>query len=220
MTTTLTVVPACASPSLVRSLQGWADYIADAHQKELTAIILKGRRLLEAKEELPHGDWEKLFKGHPQAVPNALPFSVVTARMYLSIYQHPILQTITNGNDLLPPSWRTLYELTLLPEDVLLAALRDGLITAETTRAQAHALRLMPEAVRVQQGTKGADGQARLKGLAQELWELEAAEAYIRQYWSAAASGGPFPAPIKLPSPPAVQHRCECGHEHVDQRTV
>jgi hypothetical protein len=128
----------------VRTLEDWADYIGEAHRKEVEAIILKGRRLLEANEALPYGDWEKLFKGHPNAVANPIPFSVATAKMYMAICTHPVLSNRNLSNDL-PTSWRTLYELTLLPESVLLANLRNGVIRSETTRAEVHAWRQMLE---------------------------------------------------------------------------
>jgi hypothetical protein len=43
----------------------------------------------------------------------------------MAIAQHPILANRTHGS-VLPPSWRTLYELTKVPDSELQRALEDG----------------------------------------------------------------------------------------------
>jgi hypothetical protein len=47
--------------------------------------------------------------------------------MKMAIAKHPILSNVYRGKHL-PPSWRTLYELTLIPDDILEAAMKDGRI--------------------------------------------------------------------------------------------
>lgn len=118
-------------------LQGWADQITQASGQAVEAILHIGRVLLAAKQALPHGQWERLFKGHPLAVAQPVPFSVATAKMHMKIARHPVLSNSNHGN-CLPPSWRTLYVLTFVPEATL-----EGLMKAmspELTRTQAHTL--------------------------------------------------------------------------------
>lgn len=57
-----------------------------------------------------------------------IPFGERTAQMYMAVAQNPQLANPNHGS-CLPASWRTLYELTTLPEPTLKHALKDGLIT-------------------------------------------------------------------------------------------
>lgn len=121
-------------------LQEWADKITDASGQAVEKILAMGRLLLEAKKAIKHGEWERLFKGHPQAIANPVRFSVEMARMLMKIAAHPVL---SNGNysSLLPLSWRTLHELTFIPEADLLDLLATGSLTPETTQAEVLAMR-------------------------------------------------------------------------------
>jgi hypothetical protein len=56
-----------------------------------------------------------------------------TAQMLMAIAANPVLSNTNHGSDL-PPSWRTLYELTKLPEPVLLAKIKDHTINSEMER--------------------------------------------------------------------------------------
>jgi len=210
-----------------RSLQDWADYIVDGHRREIEAILLKGRRLWEAKAALlhakKHDDWEKLFKGHPKAVARPIPFSVTTAKMYMKICTDPIISNRYLGNDL-PTSWRALYELTFLPEATLVACLRDGLIGPETTPAEVRALRQLVQVPMWSLRARPKTAKRRV-----ELHEsLEQSEANLREWVAIEARElagvvwvqGPFlDVPTSKTPPLVIKHRCECGHEHMDQRT-
>jgi hypothetical protein len=65
--------------------------------------------LIEAKGKVEHGDWLKLVE--------ELPFGERRAQRLMEIARHPILSNPTHGS-FLPPSWRTLYELSRLDEPV------------------------------------------------------------------------------------------------------
>jgi hypothetical protein len=84
------------------SLQGWADQITQASGQAVEAILHIGRQLLAARKALRHGEWERLFKGHPHAVERPVPFSVATAKMHMKIAGHPVLSNSNHGN-CLPP---------------------------------------------------------------------------------------------------------------------
>lgn len=73
------------------------------------------------------GEWERMFQDHPQAVARPVPFGIDKAQMLMVISRHPLLSKADHGR-CLPSSWRTLYELTKVPEPVLRKALTDGTI--------------------------------------------------------------------------------------------
>jgi hypothetical protein len=74
-----------------------------------------------------------MFTGHAEAVAEPVGFGVRTARMLMQIAEHKVIGNRNHGSEL-PPSWRTLYELTKVPEPELRRALSDGRIAANLTR--------------------------------------------------------------------------------------
>ena len=54
-----------------------------------------------------------------------LPFSLATAEQLMAIARHPVISNSDHGQ-ILPASWRTLYQLTRLSEEVLEAKIADG----------------------------------------------------------------------------------------------
>ena len=83
-------------------------------------IVARGRLLLEARE----GSFEAMVKRH---------FDLSTARMYRIVGAHPVISNRCHVNAL-PPSMRTLYELTKLPEEILRQKLKDGSINPKLER--------------------------------------------------------------------------------------
>ena len=83
-------------------------------------IVARGRLLLEARE----GSFEAMVKRH---------FDLSTARMYRIVGAHPVISNRCHVNAL-PPSMRTLYELTKLPEEILRKRLKDGSINPKLER--------------------------------------------------------------------------------------
>lgn len=87
----------------------WPDKISSAWQKSVEGIIETGQLLIEAKINLPHGEFTKMIK-------NRLPFSEQTARKLMAvasderIVNHALVRV-------LPSSWGTLYELTKLDDN-------------------------------------------------------------------------------------------------------
>ena len=83
----------------------WASRISARWQDSVDAILDVGRLLIEAKGELPHGQWLKMFDGRE------VPFGKRTAQMLIKVSLDARL-TNTKHASLLPNSWFTLYELT------------------------------------------------------------------------------------------------------------
>src|SRR5262249_58660743 len=104
----------------------WAAQISASWQKCVTSIIETGKLLIEAKGQLGHGRLEAMSK-------TKLPFSPRTAQMLMCIAEHPVISNANHGSHL-PPSWRTLYELTKIPDKMLLAKIADGTVRADLER--------------------------------------------------------------------------------------
>lgn len=114
------------------------DHIKEAWGKDqVEAIIEVGRRLILAKKELGHGSYEAMVK-------TELPFGRDAARQYRMIAEHHIISNGDHGRHL-PPSWRTIYQLTKLPDDILLSGLKDGTINPKIQRKDVAAMK--PNAV-------------------------------------------------------------------------
>lgn len=99
------------------------------------AVFQVGRELLQAKQALPHGEFQKM-------VERELPFSNQTARCYMSIATCHHFKNASIAS-VLPSSWYTLSVLQRLDLSTFNAAVQAGKIHPEMTRADAEALRRM-----------------------------------------------------------------------------
>jgi N6-adenosine-specific RNA methylase IME4 len=104
----------------------FAERITAYWRQSVEAIITAGRLLTKAKETLPHGEFLALIEG-------SLPFGANTAQRLMKIAADPRLLNAAHGQ-LLPPSWRTLYELTKLDDPTFEARVADGTIRADMAR--------------------------------------------------------------------------------------
>ena len=105
--------------------QSYADRIAATWQEVVESIIATGRLLIEAKAKLKHGEFGDMMQ--------LVPFGERTAQMLMAIAANPVLSN-TNHGSVLPPSWRTLYELSRFPDDLLLAKIEDHTINPDMQR--------------------------------------------------------------------------------------
>jgi hypothetical protein len=117
-----------------RNARDWKYFdkrLTELRVNDVANIIERGRVLIEAKDELAHGSFEATVKRH---------FDMNQAQRLMKITRHSILSNPAHA-PLLPPSWMTLYEMTKLPDDVLLTKLKDGSIHPKMERKDARALR-------------------------------------------------------------------------------
>ena len=114
----------------------WVQKITTRYQESVGAIVGVGRYLIQAKEQLTHGEFGSM-------VADDLPFSRRTASRFMLIAENSVLSNGTHGSHL-PTSWRTLSELAKLPEEVLKEALDAGRITPELQRKEVTALLSSP----------------------------------------------------------------------------
>src|SRR5262249_49081142 len=98
--------------------------LSELREKDVEAIIARGRLLIEAHDELEHGSYEATVKSH---------FNLSYARKLRIIAAHPVLSNRSHANAL-PPHPETLYQLSRLPTELLRAKLSDGSINPKTER--------------------------------------------------------------------------------------
>ena len=121
----------------------WAPKIHGEWRKSIEGILGVGRQLIAAKEACEEGEFLRLFKGSEKAVNDPLPFDRTTGFRLIAIAENDVLSDVAHVQHL-PQSWGTLYELTKLDDETLIAGIKAGEITPETTRAQAAALHADP----------------------------------------------------------------------------
>lgn len=107
-------------------VEHWAARIRPHLTRAVESIVAAGRELAEAKNALPYGEVGPLLA--------ELSLGWRTADRFMAIAAHPILSNSTQWVQF-PPSWRTLYELTKVPDERLVEAIETGAITPSTTRS-------------------------------------------------------------------------------------
>lgn len=105
-----------------------AAHVSEAWQNAVESIVETGRRLIEAKQRIGHGNWLPTVK--------LLPFGDDTARALMQVARHPDIANHEHVRDL-PPSWGTLRVLAQLPEGEIPKRIDAGEITPELDRATA-----------------------------------------------------------------------------------
>lgn len=121
----------------------WAQRINAEWRKSVEGIRNVGRQLIAAKESCEHGEFLRLFKGHENAVSVPVPFCISSADKLMAVASCVAFsnsELVPN----LPQSWGTLYELTKLDDEQIVAGIKSGEITPDMTRAEAAALRADP----------------------------------------------------------------------------
>jgi hypothetical protein len=119
-----------AQPWAHRIEKSWAQTL-DALRKTVVRAVATGRLLIEAKEELGHGNFGLMFRAdaHP-------PFDQRKAERLMEIARNGVLANSANLPNL-PPAESTLHVLAELPPAVLQEAIDRGAVTSKTTREQA-----------------------------------------------------------------------------------
>lgn len=121
----------------------WARKINSDWRESVAGVIRIGQTLTEAKKKCKHGQFLRMFKGKTDCVSEPLPFGEDSAEMLMKIASNKVLSHSDHGRSL-PQSWRTLYELTKLDDEQIIAGIKSGEITSDMTRAQASSLRSDP----------------------------------------------------------------------------
>lgn len=128
---------------ILRNADYYSRVIGTEWRKSVEAVIEVGRLLMQAKRLCEHGEFLRMFKGSENAVLVPVPFTANTAEILMKVAAHPVLSK-SEFVQSLPQSWGTLYELTKLDDEQILAGIKSGEITPDMTRAEASALRADP----------------------------------------------------------------------------
>jgi len=128
-----------------RKLSIFTARFRNALKKSVEGIIEAGRVLIEAKDELEHGqfiDWVVRELRFGTRKDGSRPADLRKAQILMFLARNEV---ISNANHwyAFPPSWRTLWELTQIrPKQRLLELIATGAVNSGMTREEAVALRL------------------------------------------------------------------------------
>src|SRR6516162_7992284 len=115
----------------------WAKRISDGWEETAKQAIdawrTAGDDLIAAKAQLEHGEFLGMIE-------TDLPFGKRTAQMLMKIARDPRLKNQPVGS-LLPPSWRTLYELTRLEDTEFEQLIADGVMRPDMSRQEINKVR-------------------------------------------------------------------------------
>ena len=111
--------------------QWWADQINVSTMVQAT--IVAGQTLIDARAELPHGEFLRMFHDHENPVTRPLGFGHHTANRLMVIAQHALISNIAHGLHL-PVSWRTLYDLSKVPDNLILAGIDNKIVRPDMQR--------------------------------------------------------------------------------------
>ncbi|MGB3935169.1 MAG: DUF3102 domain-containing protein [Burkholderiales bacterium] len=121
------------------SLREEADHFELTMRRSLASAIRLGRRLLEAKAHVPHGEFCRLFRDHQDAVVGALPFTRHWAHRLMTIGANEAVANVEHAQHL-PSDIETVYLLARLPAEVLQAAIEREQVTTDMGRGEARAM--------------------------------------------------------------------------------
>jgi hypothetical protein len=109
----------------------WAQVIRADLGQAVAGFVAAGKHLAQVKASkvIPHGEWEDWCR-------KEIGISPPTAVMLMALPRHEVISNPYHGKDL-PPSWRTLYELSRLDAPLLIAAIEAGDIHPEMERKSA-----------------------------------------------------------------------------------
>ncbi|MBF0096260.1 MAG: DUF3102 domain-containing protein [Magnetococcales bacterium] len=131
-----------------RSREEYASWISNAWNESMAGILETGRRLSEAKEKLPHGEFDKMIESE-------LPFSRVTALRIRRVSENKYFSNVSPVKHL-PTSYSILYELLALKQEDFDKLLDSGLINENTTRAEVIDLKKALKANKAQRAPAGS----------------------------------------------------------------
>lgn len=117
-----------------------ADRFECSLRKSLGFAIRLGKRLCEAKAELEHGEFGRLFSDHPNPIEGALTFSSRWARILMAIGSHAVIAANRNCSSVLPANINTVYVLSRLPAPELEQAIERGDVRPDMQHADARRL--------------------------------------------------------------------------------
>lgn len=123
------------SAQVIGAVRKAHDAFEKSMRSSLQLAVELGRTLIEAKEQLPHGEFGKLFQDHATPIEGAMPFVSSWARKVMSLAEHDLISNRSHENDL-PHDLNQVYQLSCVDADTLKAAIERGEVRPDMTRAE------------------------------------------------------------------------------------
>jgi len=164
--------------AVLQTEEAWALRINARWRKSIESYFETGDLLIDAKNTLPHGEFESM-------IATRLLFHPSTARRLMIIARDQRLRAHVHD---LPSSWGTIYELTKLSDDEFSSAIAQQVIRPDMLRGEAELIRPLTH--------KSSDGPREREGTPAAL---EAATHRIRRTYIGPLACGESPASL-LPS--------------------
>lgn len=114
----------------------WSPLVRRQLASSVEGIVGTGQVLIDAKANCAHGEFGKLFDLEDSQY---VGIGIRMGQMFMAVGSHETLSNANHGSHL-PPSWRTLYELSRFEPTQVETWIAEGLITPETERKQLRAL--------------------------------------------------------------------------------
>ena len=111
------------------------DAFEKSMRSSLQLAVELGRKLIEAKEHLPHGEFGKLFRDHSTPIEAAMPFSSRWAQKLMSIAQHKAIAN-PKYTSVLPHDVESVFQLARVDSDKLKSAVEQGEVRPDMTQAE------------------------------------------------------------------------------------
>jgi hypothetical protein len=112
-----------------KTINAWQTKLSAGWGKSVIGIVELGKMLQQAKKEIPHGDWRRVFEGPHR------PFSIRTAQELMAIARHPVIGNAQHVAHL-PAAWSSLNLLSELPQKRLLDLIASGEIHPDVQRPE------------------------------------------------------------------------------------
>jgi hypothetical protein len=118
------------------TVEEWQNFFLEFKQNEIESVIETGKQLILAKDKLKanYEKWLKIFEGKNR------PFSEDMAQYRMSIARNPVLSNTVYVR-YLPQAISTLYELSQMPEQLLLRLIQEGKVYPELKRSEVRTLK-------------------------------------------------------------------------------
>lgn len=134
---------------LQHDADAWAIRINASWRRSFESTIEAGQLLIDAKRQLPHGQFEKMIEAQ-------LDFSASTAQRLMIVARDNRLTNPAHGQ-LLPRSARTLYELSKLTDEQFTYGVEQKIITPDMERKDVELIRPTPSRERIPEPAKSVD---------------------------------------------------------------
>jgi hypothetical protein len=149
------------------SAQTWADSINASLRDNVRSILEVGQTLIQAKNDLGHGEWEAMFEeaednvGH-STVKNPIRFGLRTAQRYMAIAENPAIAKATDLS-FFPPTLTVLEHLARYGERVIAKALKDGRVFPDMTMEDAINVNLTAKELKEKQTARREEHHEQVK---------------------------------------------------------